>query len=311
MVVAILFAVASAVLSAGLIASADQSLAGSTPTNTPLYIDPQLEAIAAAQADHRFDPIAKTPQAKWFTDWSVSDTARNDVDDYLAGAAAAKAVPVLVLYRIPERDCSGWSSGGADSEKEYKEWIRGVTAGLKGHRDAMVIIEPDALPQLGSCEQGDRLGMLKYAVDNLSTTGARVYIDIGNEDWLSPEEAASRLKKVGVEKVAGFSINVAAHYNTGSEVLYAESVRAELAKLGIRNAHFLIDVGRNGAGPQPDNCNPPGARLGQPPRLYRGGALDGLLWIVNPGETDGQCRGGPPVGFWAPAALSLLGLGGL
>ena len=49
MVVAILFAVASAVLSAGLIASADQSLAGSTPTNTPLYIDPQLEAIAAAK----------------------------------------------------------------------------------------------------------------------------------------------------------------------------------------------------------------------------------------------------------------------
>ena len=94
--------------------------------------------------------------------------------------------------------------------------------------------------------------------------------------------------------------------------LYQEDdlMRAELAKLDIRDAHFVVDVGRNGAGPQPDNCNPPGARLGQPPRLYQGGALDGLLWIINPGETDGACHGGPDNGFWAPAALSLLGLAG-
>ena len=291
-------------------AASDDTLAGSSPVDTPLYIDPHLQAIAAAQDDHRFDPIAKTPQAKWFTDWSTSDTARSDVGEYLSGAKAARAVPVLVLYRIPTRDCGAWSSGGAESEKEYKDWVTDVAAALQGHRNAMVILEPDALPQLGRCKQGDRLGLLQFAVDKLSTTGARVYIDIGNEEWLSPDEAASRLKDVGVGKVTGFSVNVAAHYNTGSEVLYAESVRSELAKLGIRNAHFVVDVGRNGAGPQPDNCNPPGARLGQAPHLYRGGALDGLLWIINPGETDGACRGGPDTGWWAPAALSLLGLAG-
>ncbi len=291
-------------------AASDDTLAGSTPVDTPLYTDPHLQAIEAAQEDHRFDVLAKTPQAKWFTDWSTSDTAQSDVGEYLAGAAAARAVPVLVLYRIPARDCGSWSSGGAESEKEYKDWITGVAAALKGHREAVVILEPDALPQLGRCKQGDRLGMLQFAVNELSTTGARVYIDIGNEDWLSPDEAARRLKEVGVDKIAGFSVNVAAHYTTGSEVLYAESIRSELAKLGIRNAHFVVDVGRNGAGPQPDNCNPPGARLGQPPRLYQGGALDGLLWIINPGETDGACRGGPDTGFWAPAALSLLGLAG-
>ncbi|AEV71906.1 cellobiohydrolase A (1,4-beta-cellobiosidase A) [Mycolicibacterium rhodesiae NBB3] len=291
-------------------AASDEPLAGSTPVDTPLYIDPHLEAIAAARKDPRFDPIAETPQAKWFTDWSTSDTARQDVGDYLAGAAAAKAVPMLVLYRIPQRDCGRWSSGGAEDEREYKDWIKGVAAALKGHDNAMVVLEPDALPQLGRCKQGDRLGMLKFAVDQLSTTGARVYIDIGNEKWLNADEAAKRLKMVGVNKVAGFSVNVAAHYTTDSEVRYAESVRFELDKLGIPDAHFVVDVGRNGAGPQPDNCNPPDARLGQKPRLYRGGALDGLLWIINPGETDGACRGGPDKGFWAPAALSLLGLEG-
>lgn len=291
-------------------AAADETLAGSTAVGTPLYIDPNLEAIAAARADHRLDRIANTPQAKWFTDWSTSDTARSDVGDYLAGAAAAKAVPALVLYRIPQRDCGGWSSGGADSEQEYRDWVKGVAAALQGHPDAMVILEPDALPQLGKCKQGDRMGMLKYAIEKLSTTGARIYIDIGNETWLSADEAAHRLKMAGLDKVTGFSVNVAAHYTTESELRYAESIRFELNKLGITDSHFIIDVGRNGAGPQETNCNPPGARLGQAPRLYQGGALDGLLWIVNPGETDGQCRGGPEVGFWTPAALSLLGLGG-
>lgn len=285
------------------------TVAGSTPVDTPLYIDPHLEAIAAARKDHRFDRLAQTPQAKWFSDWSTVATATDDVSEYLAGAKAAKEVPTMVLYRIPDRDCGKWSHGGARDEEEYKAWVKGVAAGLKGHDEAIVVLEPDALPQLGKCEQGDRLSMLRFAVDELSQTGARVYIDAGNETWLSPAEIADRLRMAGVDKVAGFSLNVAAHYTTESEVEYAQRVRLELRKLGIADAHFLIDVGRNGAGPQPDNCNPPGARLGQPPQLFRGGPLDGLLWIINPGETDGQCRGGPVNGFWAPAALDLLGLG--
>jgi endoglucanase len=286
-----------------------ETLAGSTPVDTPLYIDPHQLAIAAAREDPRFAPIAETPQAKWFTDWSTTETARDDVQEYVDGAAAANAVPTLVLYRIPQRDCGGWSAGGARDEQEYKDWVDGIAAGLRGHDDAIVILEPDALPQLGRCEQGDRLSMLRYAVDALATTGARVYIDAGNETWLAPAEIADRLHMVGVEKVAGFSLNVAAHYTTEGEVRYAQRIRFELSKLGINDSHFIIDVGRNGAGPQPNNCNPPGARLGPAPRLYEGGELDGLLWIINPGETDGACRGGPARGFWPPTALDLLGLG--
>jgi endoglucanase len=290
--------------------SADsETVAGSTPVNTPLYIDPELQAIAAAREDPRFDRLAETPQAKWFTDWSTVATAHDDVSRYLAGAATANAIPTMVLYRIPQRDCGAWSRGGARDEQEYKDWVEGIAEGLQGHDEAMVVLEPDALPQLGKCEQGDRLGMLRFAVDRLSTTGARVYIDAGNETWHSPAEIAERLRLVGVDKVTGFSLNVAAHYTTQGEIDYAQQVRSELSKLGINDAHFIIDIARNGAGPQPNYCNPPGARLGEPPRLYEGGELDGLLWIINPGETDGACRGGPPRGFWAPAALDLLGLG--
>ncbi|BBX50950.1 hypothetical protein GCM10009645_42800 [Mycolicibacterium poriferae] len=285
-----------------------ESLAGRDPANAELYIDPDMQSIAAAREDARFDPIATTPQAKWFTDWSTSETVQDDVGDYLDGAAAADAVPTVVLYRIPQRDCGSWSTGGAADEQEYRDWVKGAAAELKGHDDALVIIEPDALPQLGKCEQGDRLDTLTFAVDALATTGARVYIDAGHENWLSAAEAADRLSKVGVDKVRGFSLNVAAHYTTQREIAYAEDVRSELSKLGITDVHYVIDTGRNGAGPQGDNCNPPGARLGHEPQLFEGDALDGFLWVKNPGETDGACRGGPASGFWAPAALDLLGL---
>ncbi|WP_264001435.1 glycoside hydrolase family 6 protein, partial [Mycolicibacterium gadium] len=181
--------------------------------------------------------------------------------------------PTIVLYRIPHLDCGGPTPGdqvytGARDEQEYRDWVDGAAAALMGHVNAIVILEPDALPQLGQCEQGDRLGTLRYAVDTLSATGARVYIDAGHENWLSAAEAADRLKKVDVDKVAGFSLNVSNFNTTEGEVRYAESVRIELSKLGIDDAHYVIDISRNGAGTQDTTCNPPGARLGQPPQLF-------------------------------------------
>ena len=77
------------------------------PSTLGCSSDPQLLAIAAARQDSRFDPIAQTPQAKWFSDWSTSATVRRDIGDYLASAAAANAVPTIVLYRIPQLDCGG------------------------------------------------------------------------------------------------------------------------------------------------------------------------------------------------------------
>ena len=284
-------------------------IADSTPVYTALFRDPDMLAIAAAREDSRFDPIAETPQAKWFSDWATSGTIGRAIGDYLAAAAAANAVPMLVLYRIPHLDCGGGTQvyTGARDEQEYKDWVHAAAAALKGHDDAIVILEPDALPQLGQCEQGDRLDTLRYAVDVLSTTRARVYIDAGHEKWLSAAEVADRLKKVDVDRVTGFSLNVSNYNKTDDEVEYAEKVRAELGKLGVTNAHYVIDVSRNGAGSQDDYCNAPGARIGHAPQLYQGGALDGLLWVKNPGETDGTCHGGSVHGFWPAGALRLLG----
>lgn len=314
--IAILLVMTSVVTNSGILSDSFGSgtVADSTPVDTRLYSDPDLLAIPAAREDPRFEPIAQTPQAKWFSDWSTSETVRSDIGDYLAGAQAANAVPTIVLYRIPQLDCGSriapdeQAYKGARDEQAYKDWVDGAVDALMGHGDAIVVLEPDALPHLGQCEHGDRSGMLRYAVDALSNTGARIYIDAGHGNWLNAAETADRLKELDVDKVEGFSLNVSNYNTTEREVQYAESVRSELSKLGVTDSHYIIDIGRNGAGSQDHYCNAPGARLGDAPQLFHGAALDGLLWVKNPGETDGLCEGGPMIGFWPKGALRLLGL---
>ena len=215
-----------------------------------------------------------------------------------------------MLYHIPERDCGGWSAGAPTASRSGKGLGESVATAFKGHRDAMVILEPDALPQLGKCDQDDRLGALKFAVNKLSTTGARVYIDIGNEDWLSPDEAARRLKEVGVGRLRASASTSLPTTTPDPRCCTPGPVRSELAKLGIDDAHFVVDVGR--AWRQARNLTT-ATRLG-----LVGDNHHGCTAVVRsmaccgsqPGETDGACRGGPDVGFWPPAALSLLGLAG-
>ena len=97
--------------------------------------------------------------------------------------------------------------------------------------------------------------------------------------------------------------------------------------------HFVIDTSRNGQGPwtpttsYPDPmtwCNPPDRGLGVRPTADTGNPLlDAYLWIMIPGESDGECTRGlgpagttvdpewglidPPAGAWFPEmALDLV-----
>ncbi len=71
----------------------------------------------------------------------------------------------------------------------------------------------------------------------------------------------------------------------------------------------MIDTSRNGAGSAADNawCNPPGRKIGKPPTTTTSDPLiDGYLWLKRPGESDGECNGGPKAGvFWIEQALDM------
>ena len=244
--------------------------------------------------------IAREPVAVWLVDGDPAP----EIEAALTGAAATGTVPVFVAYYIPRRDCG---EAGAPTESAYAAWIRAVGGALEG-TGAVVVIEPDALGHLdcGGVDGAARLRSLRDAVLVLEAAGAVTYLDAGHARWLTVGEAAARLESAGVADADGFSLNVANFIGTEESVDYGQLVAARLGRTG-----FVIDTGRNGAGPAPDLewCNPPGRRLGEAPTTdppYR--AVDALLWIKPPGESDGTCNGGPPAGEWWPEyALQLAG----
>ncbi len=278
-----------------------------------LYVDPYSAAKKQADAWRstrpadaaQLDKIATQPQADWFGEWSGD--IETSVSNRVGSATAVGAVPVLVAYNIPQRDCGSYSAGGLSSADAYKMWIRSFAKGI-GTRNAVVILEPDALAMLSclsSSDQSMRLALLKDAVNVLEAQpGVSVYVDAGHSYWIGATEMASRLTNAGVAQAQGFALNVSNYRLTTELVAYGKDLSARLG-----GKHFVVDTSRNGLGPSADGqwCNPSGRALGAAPTTATSdSAVDAYLWMKKPGESDGTCNGGPSAGtFWADYALGL------
>jgi cellulase/cellobiase CelA1 len=297
-------------MTTGTIAVSQSATAGVTsleaaPAASDLYVDPTTQAYAAWQAASGTNKdllakIALTPQSYWVGNWADAEHSRGEVADYTGRAAAAGQTGVLTVYAIPGRDCGNHSGGGVP-ESEYARWVDTVASGIAGN--PIVILEPDALAQLGDCGgQGDRVGYLRYAAASLTAAGARVYIDAGHSGWLGASEAARRLQLIGFTDAVGFALNTSNYQTTAATQAYAEQVSSQ-----VGGRPYVIDTSRNGNGSNGEWCNPRGRALGEQPRLVDDGtSLDALLWVKLPGESDGACNGGPAAGqWWQEIALEL------
>lgn len=244
------------------------------------------------------DKLAEQAQAQWFGNWNTD--VRSAVSSVVSSANGAGAVPVLVAYNIPLRDCGSFSAGGAASADAYRNWINAYADGLAG-RKAIVVLEPDALGGMGclsAADQDTRVGLLRYAVERLRDAGGLVYLDAGNNRWQSVSTMASRLKNAGIELAAGFSLNVSNFFSTAEETAYGDAISA-----AVGGKHYVLDTSRNGLGATTDAqwCNPEGRALGARPSSFTGRALvDAFLWVKVPGESDGSCNGYPSSGTWMP-----------
>ncbi len=194
--------------------------------NTRFYVDPSSEAAHQAVTDllHRdtrgalaMAALASWPEAAWFTKGTPGQV-KSEVAQLVRKAALQRAVPVLVAYDIPLRDCSQYSAGGAQSDVDYQAWIAALAKGL-GSSKAVVILEPDALANLPSdCSPTSdptgaitaaRIADINYAIGALeSQPGTSVYLDAGHSQWHSVGDMASRLIQAGVAKAQGFFLNV-------------------------------------------------------------------------------------------------------
>lgn len=286
--------------------SKDMGRASATPnplSNTRLYVDPASNARRQADewrgsrpSDARaLDIIARQPQAFWIGEWSGEP--RSAVKAIVEKVGKAEALPVLVAYYIPSRDCGSHSAGGAKDVNAYKKWIRGFAQGLSGQRST-VILEPDATAGsdcLGGNAVNERYDLLRDAVQVLKSAGAAVYVDAGNANWIAAGEMGERLKRAGIAQADGFALNVSNFYLNSENFAYGEEVSR-----AVGGKHFIIDTSRNGNGsPGGEWCNPQGRAIGNAPTVETGHRLvDAFLWIKRPGESDGKCSGGPSAGQW-------------
>lgn len=275
-----------------------------TPTTPPpaasssLYADPQSSAAVWARAnpsDGRSadiaSRIANQPGARWFGNWSGD--IGSAVGSYVGAAAAASRIPVLVAYNIPARDCGQASAGGAGSLAAYQDWIRAFATAL-GNRQAIVVLEPDALPQLDCLDatgKAARLQLFQYAVTQFKSLATRtsLYLDIGNSSWLAPAEAATRLANAGIVNAHGFSLNVSNYRTDAESNAYGVAVSNALLQQKGYGKPFVVDTSRNGNGPNGTQwCDPAGRKLGVPSRINAAGSQPEMtLWIKSPGEADG------------------------
>jgi endoglucanase len=301
----IAIALGSAILIAGVVV-AQVSVEQRVDFELPFDVDPDsavATAIAAdsagrSDADNRLlAGIAEQPTATWLA--SPNRSIEADVRDIVDAAADRSALPVLVAYNIPGRDCGSYSASDVEVDaNSYGEWITNFAEGLDAHK-AIVIVEPDALAQLDCLDaegRTARLELLRQAVATLTATGSWVYLDAGHSGWHPTEEMADRLESAGIADAAGFSLNVSNFRSTEDETAYGTEISNALAE----PAHFVIDTSRNGVeATDREWCNPPGRALGAEPTADTDDPLvDALLWIKTPGFSDGECAGGPGAGEW-------------
>ena len=284
-----------------------------------LWVDPQSPVARAAdelrasgrEADAAaLAPIASQPIATWLT----HDDPAPKVRRVVGAADVAGELPVLVLYHRPHRDCGSYSAGGSADAAAYARWIATVAESI-GSRRAVVVLEPDAVPQLLNAEcaasADETFAMLASAVERLAANeNTLIYLDAGHPGWIADTvQLANALRRSGIERADGFSLNVSNFASDAANQEYGDRLSAALG--GVQ---YVTDVSRNGrgapaSGGQDPWCNPPSAALGVNPQLGTEHAYAvAKLWIKVPGESDGNCRPGePPAGeFWFDYAKRLI-----
>jgi endoglucanase len=169
------------------------------------------------------------PRAVWFTSGTPAQV-QQQVRQTMAQTAIQRAVPVLVAYDIPGRDCAQYSAGGALTQADYQAWIAGFAAGI-GQGKAIVILEPDGLGLLPSNCGGpsstypftddERYAEIQYAVTALEAQpGASVYLDGTHSAWLGVGDITHRLLTAGVQQAQGFFVNLSNYQPTPNLVDY-------------------------------------------------------------------------------------------
>ncbi|KAI1881310.1 hypothetical protein JX265_000136 [Neoarthrinium moseri] len=219
----------------------------------------------------------------------VSDRAGlKNIDDAITAARAEKAasgvdqIVGLVLYNLPDRDCSAGESAGELSSAEngleiYKnEFIKPYAEKVSAATDLTfaIVLEPDSLANLVTnmavefCANAADVYKegIAYAISSLQFKNVHLYMDAAHGGWLGWNDNLAPSAKVFAEvvqksgnntKIRGFATNVSnynpfnaaqrenytEYSNSWDESHYASSLAPHLEAEGLPS-RFIVDQGR-------------------------------------------------------------------
>ncbi|KAL2755400.1 glycoside hydrolase family 6 protein [Sodiomyces alcalophilus JCM 7366] len=220
--------------------------------------------------------------------WVPTISHLEEIDIAVANARAARdatgqeQVVGLVLYNLPDRDCSAGESAGELSlaenglERYRREFVDPFAQRVREASDLTfaIVLEPDAVGNIvtnqgmefcANAAEPHQDG-IAYAISQLQADNVALYIDASHGGWLGWDDNlaptaqvfASIVQRAGNNsKVRGFSTNVS-NYNAFHEEVpppftdgsnsydesnYASSLAPHLEAAGLP-ARFIIDQGR-------------------------------------------------------------------
>ncbi|CAE6519565.1 unnamed protein product [Rhizoctonia solani] len=307
--------------------------AGKTFYESPHYrtsIEAEIARLNAAGKSELAAKAAKVAQVPSFI-W-ISDTAAvSTISGYLKNASdiqkstGKKQIVQLVVYNLPDRDCSAKASDGEfhlnnAGESRYEAYIKSVASQLQRYPDVSVAIslEPDsignlvtnlAVPKCGNAAPAHKR-LLGLAVALLQFPNVSLYLDGAHAGWLGwPDNLAPTAAALGEiiknakthnanATVRGLVTNVSNYNGLGNqeqqgrdELKYINDLAPLLTAAGYP-AHFIVDQGRSGnqvaARDGGDWCNFKYAGFGPRPSTTTPSPLvDAIVWVKPGGESDG------------------------
>jgi endoglucanase len=262
--------------------------------------------------------LAREPRFRWFgafTKPRMQKKVRGFLDRVQCDQPGA--VPLMAVMRHLGNVCTGrYLAGGAAEDRRTMKWYDDFAEVVADER-VVIAFEPDSLGTidcLAPHRRDDRLRVLKYGVDVLSKLpNATIYLEAGASDWEAAKRTAKQLKKIGIDKVRGFVLNVTHHDWTRNNIRHGIDLSRR-----VGGKPFIISTSYNGRGPLHYRhwidrarhmwkrvnvwCHPGLRGLGTAPTTATSHPLvDAYMYVNRPGYSAGACNGGPlPVGTWWP-----------
>ncbi|KIO23387.1 hypothetical protein M407DRAFT_27166 [Tulasnella calospora MUT 4182] len=311
-----------------------------------LYIDPlyssqvqgavaTLKAAGKTELAAKAAKVAKVPTFIWIS--QRSDVT--SISGYLREAKSKQTstrkpqAVQLVVYDLPDRDCSAGASAGEYTidnagESLYQAYIKAIYSEIQRVPQVQVIIvlEPDSIgniitnlsnPKCAKAAPAYKRG-ISFAIATLSRLpNVAIYVDAAHAGWLgwpgNIGPTATLLAQLLNDAkaiypgawVRGVATDVSNYNGLGNqpeigydELVYAQNLAPLLTAAGYP-AHFIVDQGRSGtqnytrAGT--DWCNNKYAGFGpRPSTTTPDPIIDAIAWVKPGGQGDGTSDSSSP-----------------